>query len=69
MRRALSEAKKERTPEWRSTENSPGSFAAPAWNVWLCAHPRRSRVPIFLRQKSDIGASSFAVAKLRLNQD
>jgi 8-hydroxy-5-deazaflavin:NADPH oxidoreductase len=30
VRRALSEAKKERTPEWRSTENSPGSFAAPA---------------------------------------
>jgi 8-hydroxy-5-deazaflavin:NADPH oxidoreductase len=30
VRRALSEAKKERTPEWRSTESSPGSFAAPA---------------------------------------
>ena len=30
VRRALSEAKKERTPEWRGTENSPGSFAAPA---------------------------------------
>ena len=28
--RALSEAKKERTLEWRGTENSPGSFAAPA---------------------------------------
>ena len=30
VRRALSEAKKERTPEWRATTNSPGSFTAPA---------------------------------------
>ena len=30
VRRALSEAKKERTAEWCGTENSPGSFAAPA---------------------------------------
>jgi predicted dinucleotide-binding enzyme len=30
VRRALSEAKKERTPEWRGTANSPGSFTAPA---------------------------------------
>ena len=30
VRRALSEAKKERTPEWRATANSPGSFTAPA---------------------------------------
>ena len=30
VRRALSEAKKERTTEWCGTENSPGSFAAPA---------------------------------------
>ena len=30
VRRALSEATKERTPEWRATERSPGSFNAPA---------------------------------------
>jgi predicted dinucleotide-binding enzyme len=30
VRRALSEASRERTPEWRATPNSPGSFAAPA---------------------------------------
>jgi 8-hydroxy-5-deazaflavin:NADPH oxidoreductase len=30
VRRALSEASKERTPEWRGTANSPGTFAAPA---------------------------------------
>jgi 8-hydroxy-5-deazaflavin:NADPH oxidoreductase len=30
VRRALSEAKRERTPEWRGTPKSPGSFAAPA---------------------------------------
>jgi predicted dinucleotide-binding enzyme len=30
VRRALSEAKKQRTPEWRATINSPGSFTAPA---------------------------------------
>src|SRR5262245_28970413 len=30
VRRALSEASKERTPEWRGTANSPGSFTAPA---------------------------------------
>ena len=30
VRRALSEASKDRTPEWRGTANSPGSFAAPA---------------------------------------
>ena len=30
VRHALSEAKKERTPEWRGTANSPGSFTAPA---------------------------------------
>jgi predicted dinucleotide-binding enzyme len=30
LRRALSEAKKERTSEWRGTENSPGTFTAPA---------------------------------------
>jgi 8-hydroxy-5-deazaflavin:NADPH oxidoreductase len=30
VRRALSEATKERTPEWRATEKSPGSFNAPA---------------------------------------
>jgi 8-hydroxy-5-deazaflavin:NADPH oxidoreductase len=30
VRRALSEASKDRTPEWRATPNSPGSFAAPA---------------------------------------
>lgn len=30
VRRALSEASKERTPEWRATQNSPGSFTAPA---------------------------------------
>ena len=29
-RRALSAAKRDRTPEWRATPNSPGSFAAPA---------------------------------------
>ena len=28
--RALSEAKEQRTPEWRATANSPGSFTAPA---------------------------------------
>jgi predicted dinucleotide-binding enzyme len=30
VRRALSEARKERTPEWRATANSPGTFTAPA---------------------------------------
>jgi 8-hydroxy-5-deazaflavin:NADPH oxidoreductase len=30
VRRALSEANKDRTPEWRGTTNSPGSFTAPA---------------------------------------
>jgi len=30
VRRALSEAKKDRTPEWRATTNSPGSFTSPA---------------------------------------
>ena len=30
VRRALLEASKDRTPEWRATPNSPGSFAAPA---------------------------------------
>jgi predicted dinucleotide-binding enzyme len=30
VRRALSEASKERAPEWRGTANSPGSFTAPA---------------------------------------
>jgi hypothetical protein len=30
VRRALSEAKKERTQEWRATDTSPGSFNAPA---------------------------------------
>jgi hypothetical protein len=30
VRRALSEASKDRTPEWRGTSNSPGSFSAPA---------------------------------------
>jgi 8-hydroxy-5-deazaflavin:NADPH oxidoreductase len=30
VRGALSEAKKDRTPEWRATTNSPGSFTAPA---------------------------------------
>ena len=30
VRRALGEASKERTPEWRATANSPGSFANPA---------------------------------------
>jgi len=30
VRRALAEAKKDRTPEWRGTSNSPGSFSAPA---------------------------------------
>jgi predicted dinucleotide-binding enzyme len=30
VRRALSEAKRERTPEWRGTPKSPGSFTAPA---------------------------------------
>jgi predicted dinucleotide-binding enzyme len=30
VRRALSEAKRDRTPEWRATASSPGSFAAPA---------------------------------------
>jgi predicted dinucleotide-binding enzyme len=30
VRRALSEAKKDRTQEWRATTNSPGSFTAPA---------------------------------------
>jgi predicted dinucleotide-binding enzyme len=29
-RRALSEANKDRTPEWRATTNSPGSFTSPA---------------------------------------
>jgi 8-hydroxy-5-deazaflavin:NADPH oxidoreductase len=30
VRRALSQARPDRTPEWRGTANSPGSFAAPA---------------------------------------
>jgi predicted dinucleotide-binding enzyme len=30
VHRALSEAKRERSPEWRATKRSPGSFAAPA---------------------------------------
>src|SRR5262245_13944957 len=30
VRRALSEAKKDRTPEWRATDSSPGSFTSPA---------------------------------------
>jgi 8-hydroxy-5-deazaflavin:NADPH oxidoreductase len=30
VRRALSEANKERTPDWRGSANSPGSFTAPA---------------------------------------
>ncbi len=30
VRRALLEADKERTPDWRGTANSPGSFTAPA---------------------------------------
>ena len=30
VRGALSEAKKDRTPEWRATTNSPGSFTSPA---------------------------------------
>ena len=29
VKRALSEASKERKPEWRGTENSPGSFDNP----------------------------------------
>ncbi|HEX7359196.1 MAG TPA: NAD(P)-binding domain-containing protein [Bryobacteraceae bacterium] len=30
VRRALADAKKDRTPQWRATEKSPGSFAQPA---------------------------------------
>src|SRR5919106_2394514 len=30
VRRALSEASRDRTPEWRATPNSPGSFTTPA---------------------------------------
>ena len=30
VRRALSKARKDRTPEWRATTKSPGSFTAPA---------------------------------------
>jgi hypothetical protein len=30
VRRALAQASKERTPKWRATEKSPGSFAQPA---------------------------------------
>jgi hypothetical protein len=30
VRRALCEANKDRTPEWRGTANSPGTFIAPA---------------------------------------
>ena len=30
VRRALSEARSERTPEWSGTADSPGTFAAPA---------------------------------------
>jgi len=30
VRRALSEARRERAPEWRATANSPGTFTAPA---------------------------------------
>ncbi|HZZ24346.1 MAG TPA: hypothetical protein VFE60_17965 [Roseiarcus sp.] len=30
VRKALSEARKERAPEWRATPNSPGTYASPA---------------------------------------
>jgi hypothetical protein len=30
VRRALSEARNERTPDWRATPKSPGTFTAPA---------------------------------------
>ena len=30
VRRALSEATRERKPEWRATANSPGDYAKPA---------------------------------------
>jgi hypothetical protein len=30
VRRALSQASRDRTPEWRATANSPGTFAVPA---------------------------------------
>jgi hypothetical protein len=30
VRRALAQARKERTPKWQATENSPGTFAHPA---------------------------------------
>jgi predicted dinucleotide-binding enzyme len=30
VRRGLAEARPERTPEWRATPNSPGTFTAPA---------------------------------------
>ena len=30
VRRGLAEARRDRTPQWRATENSPGSFARPA---------------------------------------
>jgi hypothetical protein len=30
VQRALAEATKDRTVEWRGTNNSPGSFTAPA---------------------------------------
>jgi len=30
VRKALGEARKERSPEWRATPNSPGTFASPA---------------------------------------
>ena len=30
VRRALAKATKDRTPEWRATNHSPGSFTAPA---------------------------------------
>ncbi len=30
VRRALAEAKPERTPDWRATGNSPGTFTNPA---------------------------------------
>ena len=30
VRQALAEATKVRTPDWRATPNSPGTFASPA---------------------------------------
>jgi hypothetical protein len=36
---------KNQTPEWCSTNNSPGSFAAPAWGALgpLLAHSRHAQ--------------------------